>query len=281
MPSRIPVLSRRRTVLAVALAAACLPFAGGGRAQPAKGTAVPPELMYRAAEILFTREQERARAKRTLDIDRSKLAMARRASQLLIEAAPLLVSDAARWSWAVEVETREEPVAYCLPGGKIMLSTALVDRTRLTPGELTVVIAHAIAHALAGHDATEAAARLAEMRESPDPNRRVLQLAEILTKLVLATPHDMATERAVDTLTLEFLARAGADPEPAAEAWRKIARAGGATPPGFLALHPVWTGRIEEIEAQIPAILPLYEQAKAEQAARPRAPPVRTRPRGN
>ena len=55
-------------------------------------------------------------------------------------------------------------------------------------------------------------------------------------------------------------------------------RAGGATPPGFLALHPTWAGRVEEIEAQIPAILPLYEQARTEQAARPRPPPVRMRP---
>src|SRR4029077_20500992 len=111
-----------------------------------------------------------------------------------------------------------------------------------------------------------------------DPNRRILQLADILGKLILDTPHDQVTERAIDSLTLEFMARAGVNPEPAVEAWRKIAHAGGATQPGFLALHPVWSGRIEEIQAQIPAILPLYEQARAEQAARPRAPPVRTRP---
>jgi predicted Zn-dependent protease len=140
------------------------------------------------------------------------------------------------------------------------------------------VIAHAIAHALAGTDATEAAARLADMRESPDPNRRALQLADILAKVVLATPHDQATERAIDRLTLEYMAKSGVNPEPAVEAWRKVARAGGATPPGFLALHPVWSGRIEEIQAQIPAVVPLYEQAKAEQAARPQVPPVRTRP---
>src|SRR5262249_11148153 len=211
------------------------------------------------------------------DMDRSKLAVARRSSLLLIEGAPLILPASAGWSWSVDVETREEPVAYCLPNGRIMLSTGLIDRTRLTPDEMPVVIAHAIAHALAGTDATEAAAQLADMRESPDPNRRILQLSEILGKLMLATPHDQATERAIDTLTLEFLARSGVNPEPAVEAWRKIARAGGATPPGFLALHPVWSGRIEEIQAQIPAILPLFEQAKAEQAARPRVPPVQTR----
>jgi hypothetical protein len=267
---------RRRSVLAVALATACLPRAAGA-ADAANAAEVTPQMMNLAAELFFGREQERARAKRTLDMDRSKLGMARRSSQMLIEGAPLILPASAGWRWAVDVETREEPMAYCLPGGKIMLSTALVDRTRLGVDEVAVVIAHAIAHALAGTDATEAAARLADMRESADPNRRILQLSEILGKLVLATPHDQATERAIDTLTLEFMAKSGVNPEPAVEAWRKLARAGGATPPGFLALHPVWTGRIDEIEAQIPGILPLYEQARAEQASRPRAPPVRTR----
>jgi predicted Zn-dependent protease len=149
---------------------------------------------------------------------------------------------------------------------------------RLTPDELGVLIGHAIAHALAGHDAKEAIARLEKMRDSPDPNRRILQLADILSTLVFATPQDKATERATDSLALEYVARAGINPAASADAWRKVARAGGATPPAFLALHPVWSGRIEEIEAQTPAILPLYEQAKAEQASRPRAPPVRTRP---
>jgi hypothetical protein len=271
-------LSRRRTVLAAVLAAACLPRAARAADAAANAAEVTPQMMSLAADLFFGREQERARAKRTLDMDRSKLAIARRSSLLLIEGAPLILPASAGWSWSVDVETREEPVAYCLPNGRIMLSTGLVDRTRLTPDEMPVVIAHAIAHALAGTDATEAAAQLAGMRESPDPNRRILQLSEILGKVVLATPHDQATERAVDTLTLEFMAKSGVNPEPTVEAWRKLTRAGGATPPGFLALHPVWSGRIEEIEAQIPAILPLYEQAKAEQAARPRAAPVRTRP---
>jgi hypothetical protein len=280
MRSRRRFQPRRRFILAVALASACMARMSRGADAPTKADAVTPELMNLAAELFFGRELARARAKRTLDVDRSKVAMVRRSSLLLIEGAPLILPEAAKWSWVVAVETREEPIAYCLPGGKIMLSTALVDRARLTPDELAVVIAHAIAHALTGTGATEAAARLADMRESPDPNRRLLQLMDILGKLVLDTPHDQATERAIDSLTLEFMARAGANPEPSVEAWRKIARAGGATPPGFLALHPVWSGRIDEIQAQIPAILPLYEQARAEQAARPRVPPVRTQPGG-
>jgi predicted Zn-dependent protease len=275
VPARIPFVARRRTVLSAVIAASCGPLAARGQQTPAP--AATPEMVNLAAEVLYSRELERARAKRALDTDRSKLRAVRRAALQLIDAAPQIAPDAARWSWVVDVETREEPIAYCLPGGKIMVSTALVDRLHLTPGELAVVIAHAIAHALTGQDAAEAIARVGTMPDSPDPNRRILQLVDILSKLVFATPHDMATERSVDTLSLEYVARAGLDPEPAVEAWRKVARAGGTAPPSFLALHPVWRGRIEEIQAQIPAILPLYEQAKAEQASRPRPPAVRMR----
>jgi len=265
----------RRAVLLAALAA-CLPGVAPGQSSPPPAATM--DLVNRAAELVYARELDRARAKRTLDTDRTKLRTARSAAQLLIDAAPKIMPAASGWSWQVDVETRDEPVVYCLPGGKVMLSTGLVDRMRLTPDELGVLIGHAIAHALAGHDAKEALARLETKSESPDPNRRILQLVDILATLVLATPHDKATEKATDSLALEYVARAGINPEATADAWRKVARAGGATPPGFLALHPVWSGRIEEIEAQTPAVVPLYEQAKAERASRPRAPPVRTRP---
>lgn len=263
---------------AFAFAAALLLTSAGSRAEDAKTPPVDPAVMNRAGEIVYSRELDRARAGRTLDTNAAQLASARRISAPLITYAASFAPEAATWTWAVHVETRDDAVAYCLPGGKIMLSTGLVDRVRLTPPELAVVLAHVIAHALSGDDAAAAAASLGALRASPDPNRRLLQLAELLGKIVLGEPHDKASERTTDAITLEFMARSAVNPEPAVEAWRKIARAGGTAPPAFLALHPTWPGRVEEIEAQIPAILPLYEQARAELAARPKLPPVRTRP---
>ena len=270
--------SARFPIVVAALAAIVLMHATSSDAQDAKPPAVDPAIMNQAGEIAYARELGRARASRTLDTNKEQLASARRMSTLLIAYASTMAPEAASWVWALHVETREEPVAYCFPGGKILLSTGLVDRTKLNPDELAVVLAHVIAHALAGDDAARAAAGLATMRETPDPNRRILQLADLLGKIVPSQPFDKDTEREADSVTLEFMARSGVNPEPAVEAWRKIARQGGATAPGFLALHPTWPGRIEAIEAQIPAILPLYEQARAEQAARPRRRPMRTRP---
>jgi predicted Zn-dependent protease len=40
-----------------------------------------------------------------------------------------------------------------------------------------------------------------------------------------------------------------------------MAAAGGGQPPQFLSTHPGHANRIREIEANLPKVLPLYEQA--------------------
>lgn len=268
----------RALALALAIAIAFVAIAPPARAQEAAVPALAPEIVLRAAEMAYGRDLERARKKRALNEDRRKVGAARRASLLLVAYAPTFEPKVAQWSWSVNVETRDDPIAYCLPGGKIMLSTGLFDRTRLAPEELAVVIAHVMAHAMAGHDTELALRRLAALPESADPNRRLLQLADIFGSVIQTAPHDRDVERETDAMALELMARAGVDPRPAPEAWRKIARAGGAAPPAFLALHATWTGRVEEIEKQLRQLLPIYEQAQAGIASRPRQPPVRTRP---
>jgi Zn-dependent protease with chaperone function len=262
-------------VFGTALLALLAPQAALGQPSPAPATS--SEIVVRAADIAFTRYLDRARAKRTLDDDRRKVAMVRRAATLLIAYAPSFEPKTTGWRWTIHLETRDDPMAFCLPGGSIMLSTGLIDRTRLTADELPVVIAHVMAHAMSGHEADLALRRLAAMPEAPDPNRRLLQLADLLLDAAQSAPHARDVERETDALALELMARAGVDPRSAPEAWRKIARAGGATPPGFLALHATWPGRIEEIEKALLPLLPLYEQAQAVFASRPRAPPVRPR----
>jgi len=267
---------------ALALAAALLLSATESRADEPNAPVIDPGIMSRAAQIAYARELGRAQAKQALDRNSELLRTARRVTDYLILSAPKLLPESAGWAWSIHVETREEPVAWCMPGGKLMLSTGLVDRAKLTPPEIGVVLAHAVAHALAGRDRALAAARLAALPVSPDPNRRALQLADILVSMALGERHDKEAEREADAIALELMARAGLDPGPTVEAWRKIARAGGATPPGFLSLHATWPGRIDEIEAMIPRVLPLYEQARADLAAQPQPqpqqrPPIRPR----
>ena len=251
------------------LAVVVSPRFARGQTGALDATTVSVEIVTRAAELAYTRDLARARASNALDADRGQLASLRRILQPLLVGAGTLRSETKRWRWAISVETRDEPVAYCLPGGKLLVSTGLIDRPKLTPAEQGAVLAHAIAHALAAHDADESLARLAREGDAggADPNRAVAKLAEILAKLVGSEPHTIADERAADTLGLELMARSGLDPRVSVDAWRKIARAGGATPPGFLALHPTSSERFVEIEAQMPAMVTLYETTLRERPA--------------
>ena len=58
-----------------------------------------------------------------LDRNHEQLRSAHRVAAYLIAYAATLAPEAAGWTWTIHVETRDEPVAWCLPGGKIMLST--------------------------------------------------------------------------------------------------------------------------------------------------------------
>ena len=112
--------------------------------------------------------------------------------------------------------------------------------------------------------ATTPARRRCGSRESrtaspPTPIGTVLNLADILAQLVHNEPHTVDAERVADSISLDLLLRAGIDPHVASEAWRKVARAGGAVPPGFLALNPTWPARFDELDASIPAAIKAYQ----------------------
>ena len=224
--------------------------------------------MLRAADLVYNRDAQRARAANSVDeYSETARRIQRIARKLILQAnranpnMPLTL--------AITVENEALPVAYCLPGGKIIASNALVDRMRLTDDELAAVLAHAIGHAIAGHDADEAALRLARKPGgiSADPNRTVLNLADILAELVHNQPHTADAERVADSISLDLLLRARIDPRAAPDAWLKVARAGGAVPPAFLVLNPTWPSRVDELSASIPAATAAYQAAIAPPAA--------------
>jgi Zn-dependent protease with chaperone function len=231
----------------------------------------------RAAELYYVRTLEQAAARKALDVDRTRLVEMRFITQSLIEPARAQRPEASDWSWSIHLETRAEPIALFLPGGKILVSTGLFDRYALTMPEFAALLAHQVAHALAGEDTREILREFSRSGEtvSPDPNRTALRLADVLARIVASTRHDETSERAADVLALQLMANAGVDPRAALDAWRKVAGAAGESPPAFSALHPAGANRIAELETSVPAMVALYEQTLREQ---PTEPPKKQRP---
>jgi len=282
IPITLPHLSFRpirhgAAILVAGWLAATVAFAQAPAPAPA-APAIEAAVLQKASNLAYQREIARLQKARTLEVESTHLAYARRlAAPMMVQAtkAPYAAYD---WAWQISVEMRDDFTFWCLPGGNLVLSSAFFERGRFQAAEIAALIAHGYAHQLAGHDAAEAAARLAAHPDhaSPDPNRRLLVLADILTGVVQRDPYTTGLEREADTIALDLMARAGHDPRGLQMLWKKLTLLGTTPASGFAAIHPGWPQRIAEIEAQLPAAAAVYEKAKAEQAKpapRPRRVP--------
>jgi predicted Zn-dependent protease len=241
---------------------------------PTRAGAIDGELLAKASALAYRRELARAKKAQALDLDALQVAYARRIAAPLVAHAAQFDRAAAGWQWSIHVETRDDVLAWCLPGGQVMLSSALFAHGRFAAAEIAAVLAHTLAHGLAGHDAAEAAARFAVHPDatSPDPNRRLLTLADLLAGLLLRDPYPPDQERDADMLALDLLARSGFDPKALLFVWKRLGYLDAARAPAFVALHPRFPERIAALEARLPAATAVYERVLAERAAQPSRP---------
>jgi Zn-dependent protease with chaperone function len=274
----LPTGRRGRARAALTAAAMMLAVAAAGESPVLPAPKIDPAVLARAADLAYSRDLARARAGKALNADAGMVTRMHRAAEPLISYAWEIQPAAAGWAWILSVETRPEAIAYCLPAGKILVSSALIERVKLNPDEFAAIVAHVIAHALIGQDALDAVAAYERTRKSatadPDVNRAALQLADALAKVVQSDHYDAAAEKAADAVALDLMARSGIDPGTAAGAWRKVAEARGTAPQELAVLHPVTPERIAAIEAQMPAVTPVYRNALATHLASPPAPPM-------
>jgi predicted Zn-dependent protease len=188
--------------------------------------------------------------------------------------------DAKNWNWAINTIDSPDVNAWCMPGGKMVVYSGLVNKVRPTDDELAAVIGHEIAHALREH------AREQALRDQQ------IALASILVGAALKSEDAMKTtsrigqigygfkysreaESEADAVGLELAARAGYDPRAAASLWQKMAAAGGGRPPEFLSTHPDPANRQAVLAQTAQKLMPIYEQAKlgtSATAASPVAP---------
>ena len=221
----------------------------------------------------YSQSLKTANDKKTLNTDPVALARVRGISDRLIKQTPVYRADAANWKWEVNVEKNEQINAYCMPGGKIMVFTGLIDKLNTTDDELAAVIGHEIAHALREHGRERMSlayaqqgglALLAVVIGSKKNAATGLALggAAMGTQLFFALPNSRTQETEADRMGLELAARAGFNPNAAISLWTKMAQSSGKKPAEFLSSHPSDKTRIDDLSKLIPTVMTLYEQAK-------------------
>lgn len=192
----------------------------------------------------------------------------RRIAQDLIPHVSRFNRDAARWKWEVNLIGSQQINAFCMPGGKIAFYTGLVNGLQLTDDEIAMIMGHEMAHALREH----ARERIAKTQ--------ITQLGAGLLgsfigdgryadafrfggdMLTLKFSRDDETE--ADLIGLDLAARAGYDPRAGVSLWQKMQKASQGGNFQWFSSHPSGKNRIQEIQAQLPKVLPLYEESRSQ-----------------
>ena len=212
-----------------------------------------------------------ARKKNTLNVDPAQLERVRTISNRLIAQVGVFRPDAVNWKWEVNVEKNDQLNAYCMPGGKIMVLSGMIDKLKATDDELGAVIGHEISHALREHGRERMSQAYVQQfglqalasLVTGSAGAAIAQGAGVGSQLFFALPNGREQEREADKMGLELAARAGYNPDAAVTLWEKMNAINKGAPPEFLSTHPASASRIADLKALAPKVRPLYEAAKA------------------
>lgn len=264
-----------RRILLVGLALACAACQTVQTTQPgAIGVErkqlmlVSEEQVAKGAQEAYQQELTKARSAGALNANQEQYKRVQRISQRLIPHTAVFRPDATQWQWEINVQTSEDVNAYCMPGGKIMVYTGLIEELDATDAELAAVIGHEIAHALREHARERASEQLgAQVLVSGavmaiGGGQASADLGNLFYKSFFGLPNSRLHETEADRIGVELAARAGYDPRAAISLWRKMGSQGGASGPEFLSTHPSPATRLADLEVYSERVMPLYEQAR-------------------
>jgi predicted Zn-dependent protease len=233
---------------------------------------VPAEEIEQAAAQQYRQMLQQAARKHALAPDSHPQVVRLRAiAQRLIPHvnAPNLKSTprASQWRWEVNLIGSKEINAFCMPGGKIAFFYGLLDQLKLNDDEVAMVMGHEIAHALREHarermGKNAATSGLIELGAAlfglGNAGRQVANIGGQL--LTLRFSRDDESE--ADKVGLDLAARGGYDPRAGVTLWQKMGAASKGSPPQWLSTHPAGASRIQEIQANLPAVEPVYARAE-------------------
>lgn len=209
-----------------------------------------------------------ASSKKVLDKSSANAKRLDAISKRLIAKAPIFRPDSAQWQWEVNLIQSDELNASCGPGGKIIFYSGLIEQLKLTDDEIAAVMGHEIAHALREHgrEAMSKAYGIELAKQGAGAffglGQDTLGLADAAVEYGMTLPNSRSNENEADLIGLELAARAGYDPNAAISLWQKMSQSANGAPPEFMSTHPASSSRIASLQAAIPKVMPLYEQAR-------------------
>ncbi len=228
---------------------------------------VSAEDMDNSAKEQYAEVLKEAETAGTLNTDKKVYKRVQAIAKNLIAQTGVFREDALKWDWQVNVIKEDTVNAWCMPGGKIVVYTGIIDSLELTDGELAAVMGHEIAHALKEHSREQASKQyiqqagisiVSQVAGISDTGQAVLALG---SQYGLTLPFSRECETEADNMGTELMARAGYDPHEAIKVWEKMNALGGASVPQILSTHPSNSNRIKNLTTVAETVYPLYQAA--------------------
>lgn len=228
---------------------------------------VPAEQLEQAAAQQYQQMAQEARKQNALLPDQHpQVQRLRSIAKRIIPNALSWNQRANQWQWQVIAINSKELNAFCMPGGKIAFYTGILEQLKLTDDEVAMIMGHEVAHALREH-ARERIGKQTGVRLGANVISGLLGLGGLGDSLLnmggqlLTLTFSRQDESEADLIGMELAARAGYNPQAGVTLWQKMAAAAKGAPPQFLSTHPSSSSRIQDIQASLPKVMPLYDRA--------------------
>lgn len=223
--------------------------------------------MNAAAAEQYEEVLSQAKSAGTLNTDQAVYDRVNLIAKKLIGQTGTFRSDAKNWDWQVNVIKDDTVNAWCMPGGKIVVYTGIIDKLSLTDGELAAVMGHEIAHALKEHSREQSSKQciqelgitvVKKVTDLSDTGQQVLALG---LNYGVTLPFSRECETEADNMGTELMARAGYNPKEAVSVWKKMNSMSSISLPEILSTHPSNSSRIKNLTSVSEKVMPLYEEA--------------------
>ncbi len=208
---------------------------------------------------------DNARKEKVLNRNKKAVKRLKRIADKLIAEVGVFRPDAKQWRWEVNLMTSDQLNAYCMPGGKIMFYTGIIDKLELNDHEIAAIMGHEIAHALREHG-REAMSEAYAVQMGKDAlqillgvNKQTMALGGTAVNYALTLPNSRTKEAEADLIGLELMARAGYNPQASVSLWKKMAAESGQKVPEFMSTHPANETRIDGLQHNIPKVEHFYK----------------------
>jgi len=228
---------------------------------------VSSDEVNQGSALAYNQELAKARQSGTLNTSKAYVNRVNAISRRLIAQVGVFRPDALNWPWQVNVFKSDEVNAFCMPGGKIGVYSGLIDKLKLSDDELAAVLGHEISHALREHSREQLSQEVAKQQGLSIVGALAglpggtIDLVNMASQYAFTLPFSRTMESEADIMGLELMARAGYNPEAAVNVWRKMAELGNGGAE-LLSTHPSSATRIQNLQAHLPQVMPLYQAAR-------------------